>query len=48
MKEVSDANSMAIEMKERKKIEEKELELKIFQYNMDKIKKEEEDAAEKK
>lgn len=48
MKEVADANRMAIDMKERKKIEEKELELKIFQYNMDKIKKEEEEAAEKK
>jgi len=39
---------MTIDLKERKKIEEKELELKIFQYNMEKIKKEEEELAEKK
>jgi hypothetical protein len=47
-KDVREANDMAIQMKERKKIEEKELELKIFQYNMEKIKKEEEEIAEKK
>lgn len=47
-KEVSEANNLAIELKERRKIEEKELELKIFQYNMEKIKKEEEELAEKK
>jgi hypothetical protein len=45
---VKEANDMAIGLKERKKIEEKELELKIFQYNMEKIKKEEEEIAEKK
>ena len=47
-KEVSEANHTAIELKERKKHEEKELELKIFQYNMDKIKKEEDEILEKK
>lgn len=47
-KEVAEANNMAIDLKEKRKIEEKELELKIFQYNMDKIKKEEEEMAEKK
>jgi hypothetical protein len=47
-KEVKEANDLAIDLKERKKIEEKELELKIFQYNMEKIKKEEEEIAEKK
>jgi hypothetical protein len=47
-KDVKEANDMAIGLKDRKKIEEKELELKIFQYNMEKIKKEEEEIAEKK
>lgn len=47
-KDVKKANDLAIELKERKKLEEKELELKIFQYNMEKIKKEEEEIAEKK
>ena len=47
-KQVREANDMAIELKDRKKIEEKELELNIFQYNMDKIKKEEDDLLEKK
>lgn len=47
-KEVSEANNLAIELKDRRKIEEKELELKIFKYNLDKIKKEEEELVEKK
>lgn len=47
-KEVAEANNLAIELKERRKIEEKELELKVYQYNMDRIKKEEEELAEKK
>jgi hypothetical protein len=47
-KEVAEANNHAIDLKERRKMEEKELELKIFQYNMEKIKKEEEELAEKK
>ena len=47
-KVVREANDMAIELKDRKKIEEKELELKIYQYNMEKIKKEEDDMLEKK
>jgi len=47
-KEVVEANNHAIDLKERRKMEEKGLELKIFQYNMEKIKKEEEELAEKK
>jgi len=47
-KEVGEANNLAIELKDRRKIEEKELELKIFQYNIEKIKKEEEELADKK
>mmetsp|Transcript_15054 Transcript_15054/g.15589 ORF Transcript_15054/g.15589 Transcript_15054/m.15589 type:complete len:480 (+) Transcript_15054:14-1453(+) len=47
-KEVIETNTRAAEIKEKKKIEEKELELKIHEYNVNKVKKEEEDIAEKK
>lgn len=46
--EVIEANKMAIEAKDRKKIEEREEELKILQYNLEKARKEEEEYAEKK
>lgn len=47
-KEVEESNLRATEIKEKKKIEEKELELKIHEYNLNRIKKEEEEATEKK
>ena len=46
-KEVEKTNHRAITEKERKKIEERELDLKIHQYNLEKSRKEEEDLAEK-
>lgn len=46
-KEVEKTNKRAIAEKERKKIEEKELDIKIHQYNLEKSKKEEEELAEK-
>ena len=46
-KEVDETNIKAIEIKERKKIEEKELELRIHQYNLEKAKREEEELGEK-
>lgn len=47
-KEVAETNIRAAEIKEKKKIEEKEFELKIHEYNVNKIKKDEEEIAEKK
>lgn len=47
-KEVEESNKRAIELKERKKLEDKELELKVIQYNLEKAKKEEEEQLEKK
>lgn len=47
-KEVATTNQKAAEIKEKKKIEEKELELKIHEYNVNKIRREEEELAEKK
>jgi hypothetical protein len=47
-KEVIEANKMAIDAKQRKKIEEREVELQILQYNLEKARKEEEELAEKK
>lgn len=47
-KEVEETNRKAIETKEKRKYEEKELELKIHQYNLEKSKKEEDELAEKK
>lgn len=47
-KEVAEANANAIEARERRKREEKELEEKIDQYRMERARKEEEELAEKK
>lgn len=46
MSEVEDANKKAIEVKENKKFEEKELEMKIVDYNRQKAMREEEQLAE--
>jgi len=46
-KEVTETNQRGIELKEKKKIEEKELELKIHEYNIQRNKKVEEEIAEK-
>lgn len=46
-KEVEKTNVRAISEKEKKKIEEREVDFKIYQYNLEKTKKEEEDLAEK-
>ena len=46
-KEVTETNQRGMELKEQKKIAEKELELKIHEYNIQKTKKEEEEIAEK-
>ncbi len=46
MCEVEDANKRAIDVKEYKKKEEKDLEMKIVEYNRNKALREEEQAAE--
>lgn len=46
MNEVEDANKKAIDVKEYKKLEEKQLEMKIVDYNRQKALREEEQAAE--
>jgi hypothetical protein len=46
MSEVEDANKRAIDVKEYKKTEEKDLEMKIVEYNRQKALREEEQAAE--
>ena len=46
MSEVEDANKKAIDVKEHKKYEEKELEMKIVDYNRQKALREEEQLAE--
>lgn len=46
MSEVEDANKRAIDVKEHKKYEEKELEMKIVDYNRQKALREEEQMAE--
>ncbi len=46
MSEVEDANKKAIDVKDQKKLEEKELEMKIVDYNRQKALREEEQMAE--
>ena len=48
MVEVEEANKRAIDSKEYKKVEEKQLEMKIVDYNKSKAQREEEQAAEHK